>query len=238
MIDWTAIDTVLLDMDGTLVDLNFDTVFWNELLPTRYAAEHGITRAEADTAFATYIAQVHGSLEYYCVDAWARFTHLPVHSLKDELLHLIRFRPHSEALLAALQVANKDVRIVTNAHYASIEIKQHALGIRNAVPHFYTAHDLGHAKESAAFWDTLNTLHPFDPARTLLVDDTETVLDAGRAWGIAWTLAVTTPDGDAPAKTALRHPGIASFAPLIAALPATQPAGTRATLPSTDASAR
>jgi HAD superfamily hydrolase (TIGR01509 family) len=219
MPDWRSIDTVLLDMDGTLLDLEFDTVFWNELLPTRYAAAQGITRAQADAAFTAYIAEVQGTLEYYCVDAWARFTHLPVHRLKDELLHLIRFRPHAEALLQRLQAAGKDVRIVTNAHYASIDIKQHALGIRDTVPHFHTAHDLGHAKESAAFWQALTTCHPFDPARTLLIDDTEVVLDAGRAHGIACTLAVTTPDSGGPVRVPRRHPGIDSFATLIDGLP-------------------
>ena len=28
MVDWDSIDTVLLDMDGTLLDLHFDNYFW------------------------------------------------------------------------------------------------------------------------------------------------------------------------------------------------------------------
>ncbi|MGD8938682.1 MAG: haloacid dehalogenase, partial [Gammaproteobacteria bacterium] len=36
MIDWTQIDTVLLDMDGTLLDLHFDNHFWREHVPLRY----------------------------------------------------------------------------------------------------------------------------------------------------------------------------------------------------------
>jgi putative hydrolase of the HAD superfamily len=38
---WHAIDTVLLDMDGTLLDLHFDNHFWLEHLPQRYAELHG-----------------------------------------------------------------------------------------------------------------------------------------------------------------------------------------------------
>ena len=37
MLDWRNIDTVLLDMDGTLLDLHFDSYFWLEHLPRRYA---------------------------------------------------------------------------------------------------------------------------------------------------------------------------------------------------------
>lgn len=35
MIAWKEIDTVLLDMDGTLLDLNFDNHFWKEFVPLK-----------------------------------------------------------------------------------------------------------------------------------------------------------------------------------------------------------
>ena len=37
MINWPQIDTVFLDMDGTLLDLHFDNHFWREHMPRRYA---------------------------------------------------------------------------------------------------------------------------------------------------------------------------------------------------------
>lgn len=37
MLNWNKINTVLLDMDGTLLDLNFDNHFWLEFVPQRYA---------------------------------------------------------------------------------------------------------------------------------------------------------------------------------------------------------
>ena len=33
---WQAIDTVLLDMDGTLLDLRFDNYFWLDLVPEQF----------------------------------------------------------------------------------------------------------------------------------------------------------------------------------------------------------
>ena len=43
-IAWDKIDTVLLDMDGTLLDLNFDNHFWNEFIPLKYAEQNNLGR--------------------------------------------------------------------------------------------------------------------------------------------------------------------------------------------------
>ena len=48
MIDWDNIDTVLLDMDGTLLDLAFDNWFWQRHVPEQYALSRGLDYAEAE----------------------------------------------------------------------------------------------------------------------------------------------------------------------------------------------
>ena len=37
-VDWTKVDHVLLDMDGTLLDLAFDNDFWGHQIHAHYAA--------------------------------------------------------------------------------------------------------------------------------------------------------------------------------------------------------
>lgn len=41
-IDWQAVDTVLLDMDGTLLDLAFDNYFWQKLVPETYGEQQDL----------------------------------------------------------------------------------------------------------------------------------------------------------------------------------------------------
>ena len=71
MINWQQIDTVLLDMDGTLLDLHYDNYFWNEYLPDYYAKLHGLeplaTRKNLVERFRSRL----GELEFYCIEFWS-----------------------------------------------------------------------------------------------------------------------------------------------------------------------
>ena len=58
-------DTIMLDMDGTLLDLAYDNYIWKELVPRRYAAANGLSfEAARDRLFAQY-RSVQGNLESY-----------------------------------------------------------------------------------------------------------------------------------------------------------------------------
>ena len=51
MLAWQEIETVLLDMDGTLIDLHFDNYFWQRLVPERWGASgYGKTWLSLDNA--------------------------------------------------------------------------------------------------------------------------------------------------------------------------------------------
>ena len=89
---WRDIDTVLLDMDGTLLDLHYDNHFWMEHLPQRYAELHGISRAMAELEMQPLFERNAGQLQWYCLDFWSSELRLPVRELKLETAHLIALR--------------------------------------------------------------------------------------------------------------------------------------------------
>ncbi len=120
---WSAIDTVLLDMDGTLLDLHFDNHFWLEHLPQRYAERNGLSRTEADAVLEPLFREHAGQLNWYCLDFWSRELDLSIRELKHEVAHLISLRPHADTFLAALRRAGKRVALITNAHRDSLSLK-------------------------------------------------------------------------------------------------------------------
>lgn len=200
IVEWGRVDTVLLDMDGTLLDLYFDNYFWQTHLPRRYADTHGHDPAEALAYLQRRFAEEQGKLNWYCLDFWSEELGLDIVALKREVSHLIAMRPHSAAFLDALKGSGRDVWLVTNAHEDSIGLKLQHTPLRRWLDRIVSSHQLGAAKESAAFWQALQALHPFDPARTLFVDDTVSVLRAARAYGIGQLLCIAHPDSSAPVR--------------------------------------
>jgi 5'-nucleotidase len=209
------VDTVLLDMDGTLLDLHFDNHFWQAHVPLRYAEARGLPHDVArEELMARYHARA-GTLDWYSVDYWETELELDIMALKEEVSHLIAVHPAVTDFLALLHRLDKRVVMATNAHHKSLTLKMAKTGLEPHFDAFVSAHETGFAKEQRGFWEKLQAIEPFDPARTLLVDDSLPVLDAARAYGIRHLLAVRSPDTKLPPKDTRNYPAIDSFAELL-----------------------
>lgn len=218
MFDWRRIDTVLLDMDGTLLDLYFDNHFWLEYVPRRYAGEKGIPIAEAKTELLARYADIQGTLEWYCVDHWTRQLGMDIALLKEEVNHLISVHPHVTEFLDLLADAGKRRVLVTNAHQKSLELKMRRTDLRNRLDQIVCAHDLGLPKESPDFWGRLQRSEPFDPARTLFVDDSLAVLHSARDFGIQNLLAILLPDSRQAEREIKEFKAVRDFADILPGL--------------------
>lgn len=212
MLDWTRIETVLLDMDGTLLDLRFDSEFWLNHLPARFADHHGLSDETARARLEVLFAQSRKKLEFYCLDWWSERTGLDIVGMKQDLIHLIAYRPSAREFLGALRDSGRQTVIVTNAHRAGLELKHRHTGIIDLVDAVESAHDHRLPKEDAGFWTTVQSRLDFDPATTLLVDDNIDALAAAERHGIGHLLAVARPDSGADRLVGLPYPALEDFA--------------------------
>lgn len=215
MIAWHDIDTVLLDMDGTLLDLHYDNHFWLHHVPQRYAEKHGLPFAEAKQDLLGRYGKVAGTMQWYCVDYWTAELGLDIAHLKQELAHLIAVHPDVPEFLQALRAASKRVVLVTNAHHKSLSLKMAETGLGVHFDALICAHEFGIPKENAQFWGRLQAREPFDKARTLFIDDSLPVLRSARGYGIAHLLAIYQPDTKQPRKDVEEFMAIERFAQIM-----------------------
>ena len=194
MIDWSQINTVFLDLDGTLLDLHFDNHFWLEYVPQCYAQQHEIELEKSRQRLDKKYRAVYGSLNWYSVDYWSQELQLDIAALKQAMSEKIAIRPHVPEFLESLHMAGKRVLLVTNAHPVSIDVKMQKTQLNRYFHRVITSHELDAPKEEAVFWQRLEKIENVDKARTLFIDDNFSVLDAARDYGIGHLLAILQPD--------------------------------------------
>jgi len=218
MIDWNKVDTVLLDMDGTLLDLNFDNHFWKEFVPLKFAEKQGLPLEVAKQQLEPRFKRMEGKLEWYCLDYWSDVLVLDIAGLKAEVSGLIAVLPHVADFLDKIHRSPKKVYLVTNAHRGSLALKMEKTCLHEFFDEIISSHDLGFPKEHAEFWRLLQRRVPFEKQSTLLIDDSLAVLNAARQFGIAHLISVSRPDTKLPKKQISDYPSIEDFRELMAGL--------------------
>lgn len=208
-------ETLMLDMDGTILDLAFDSYIWTDLVPRRYAAINNMTFEEAREAlFAEYRA-AEGDLSWYCLDHWNDRLGIDVVKIHHDVTYRIRYLPGALEFLRKVAALDKRVLLVTNSHPDTLNLKDAVTGLADYFDGVHSSHAYGHAKESQAFWHALQQDVDFDVETTLFVDDSQPVLASARDYGVRMLVTVTRPDTSEPARRGSEFRGVEGVADLL-----------------------
>ena len=200
-IDWSQIDTVLLDMDGTLLDLNFDLHFWMEYMPLVFANKHNLTHDEAKDKVYPILRAEEGKLHWYCLDYWQKIFELDIAQLKEDVSHLIQIHPFVLEFLDQAKAHNKRIYLVTNAHRKTIQLKMRVTNLEDYFDDIITSHDYGAAKEDQGFWHKLDESINLDKAKSVFFDDSTHVLKSAKKFGIGTVVAISKPSSKIETKS-------------------------------------
>ena len=193
-------ETLMLDMDGTILDLAYDNFMWLTHVPEQWAEKNGMAISEArKTLFAKY-GEIQGELYWYCLDHWSERLELDVMQLHRDNHERIDYLPGARQFLEAVRASDKKVLLVTNSHPDTLSLKQEVTGFSEYFDGIHSAHTYGYAKERQEFWHALREEEHFDPATTLFIDDTEPVLRSASEYGVGALVTITRPDTSEPVR--------------------------------------
>jgi len=210
-INWQEIDTVLLDMDGTLLDLHYDDHFWQEYLPQRYAEINHLPADKAKDILEPRFKAMEGKLEWYCSDFWSAELQMNIPELKAEVSHLIAIHDGVIRFLETIRALNKRILLVTNAHPDVLRIKMKKTQLQNKFDQLVTSHEFGLPKENPEFWHKLIEQHYFDADRTIFIDDSLPVLRSAKKFGIKHLYTIKKPSSHKPSRNIKEFDMIDSF---------------------------
>lgn len=218
-LDWNTIDTVLLDMDGTILDRHFDDHFWLEHLPKRWAARYKVPLEQARKQLYALFRSQERTLNWTDLDYWSDRLGLDIPVLKREVDHLIAVHPFVVEFLLFLSRHGKEVHLVTNAHSKTLDLKMRTTRLGTYFTSIISAHEVGLPKEDLAFWRRLQQMIPYLPERTLLGEDSERNLFTAQQFGIRYLVYVSRYSSAIPPTPSRSYTSIHYFSELIPADP-------------------
>ncbi len=215
IIDWNDIDTVLLDMDGTILDRHFDDHFWLEHVPKRWSQKNHTTLEYAKDHLYSLFRSQENSLNWTDLDYWSDRLKLDIPVLKREIEHLIAVHPHVIEFLLYLKNTGKTVWLVTNAHSKTLDLKMKNTRIGPYFDGIISAHQVGLPKEDGRFWGKLQDFISYDPERTLLGEDSEVNLATAESFSIRYLVYISRYSSKVEPRQSDHFPTIEYFNSLI-----------------------
>jgi putative hydrolase of the HAD superfamily len=212
--DWLTIDTVLLDLDGTLLDQAYDNHIWRDLVPHRFALAHSMDLHDAYAEIARRFAERSGTLDWYCIEYWSRTLGIDIGALHREVRSHVAWLPGARDFLTRMRAAGKRLLLLTNSHPIALAVKNEESGVLDYLDGAVTSHEFGAPKEHAQFWKAAAERFAYDPARSLFADDNSKMLEAARIAGIRWVYGVRHWDTKGSRREHADHPAVDSVSEL------------------------
>ena len=208
-------DTLMLDMDGTLLDLAYDNYMWLEHIPAEYARQNELAETDAKERLYDIMKKIEGKLSWYSLEHWSEVLELDIATLHRDENQRIGFLPGAREFLEVVSAHEVRLLLVTNSHQHTLDIKTEVTGITEFFDGIYTSHALGYAKEDQPFWHALQEAECFDREKTIFIDDNATVLQSARDYGVRELLHITRPDTRRPDRSHDDFTGIGGVAELL-----------------------
>jgi len=215
LLDWRRITHVLLDLDGTLLDKDFDDHLWQELVPMVYAREKGVSLQEAKTTLYTEYKKEWGRLSWNDIDHWSAVFGLEIVDLQRSVASRVAMHPGVTEFLKFVRAMGKPLHLVTNAHPETLSTKMKQIPLDALFDEVLSAFEIGFAKEEIEFWEEAQHRLAFAPETTVLVDDNADALRAAEEFGVVYVLHKSRASSTRPPEPHPEFPSIEYFSELM-----------------------
>ncbi len=169
-------------------------------MPERHAQVHQCSLEQSQQTLFQFYQQHKHTLSWYSSAYWTAKVGVDVLQLQYEHREKIAARAGCHQLLERLKAKGYRCWLLTNADQAGLQLKLENVELSPYFELMISSEELGHAKEDVGFWQKLQQLHPFDPAKAVFIDDTVAVLKGAEAFGISKLVSILQPSSSKPSR--------------------------------------
>ena len=208
MVKLNSTTAILSDLDGVILNLDYDIKFWESWLPEHVASQSNRSLKKIKIQIQAEIDAQRGTLNFYDLNYWDDLLNVDCMEIIREQEEKCSFLEGSYEALQRLSTLKNPKYILTNGDPRIQEYKaetQNFLEFFNSI--FYSMH-VGYPKESKEFWTLARHNLNLDFEDTIFIDDDFKVVTAAAKAGIKQVAWIT------PGKNRILQNRVETFASL------------------------
>ena len=191
MIKLNSTTAILLDLDGVILNLEYDIKFWESWLPDQVANQSNRILEEIKAEIQAEIDIQKGTLNFYDLNYWDNLLNVDCMKIIKEQEEKCSYLEGSYEALQRLSTLNNRMHIVTNGDPRVQEYKAETQNFLEFFDSIFYSMRAGYPKEEKEFWALARHNLNLDFEDAIFIDDDFKVITAAAKAGIKQVIWIT-----------------------------------------------
>ena len=179
-----SIDYILLDIDGVILDQDFDNKFWQDFVPNEYAIKNKLDIKKAKLLFQKESDKTKGSIDWYDLQYWEKKFDLDLIAIAKNYADEISLLPKSLETIKKLKKTKKIIYL-TNCDPRLVRVKDEVCNFLQYADGWLSSIEINSIKENIWYWRHAVQTFQLIPQRCLFVDDNYEIVMQAKNAGIS-----------------------------------------------------
>jgi FMN phosphatase YigB (HAD superfamily) len=205
MVKLNSTTAILSDLDGVILNLEYDIKFWELWLPEHVASQLNQNLEEVKTKIRAEIDAQRGTLNFYNLNYWDDWLNVDCMEIIREQEEKCSYLAGSYEALQRLSTLKNPKHILTNGDPRAQEYKAETQNFLEFFDSIFYSMQTGYSKEQKEFWALARHNLNLDFEDAIFIDDDFKVVTAAIKAGIKQVVWIT------PGKNIILQNGVETF---------------------------
>ena len=205
MVKLNSTTAILSDLDGVILNLEYDIKFWELWLPEHVASQLNQNLKEIKTKIRAEIDAQRGTLNFYNLNYWDDWLNVDCMEIIREQEEKCSYLEGSYEALQRLSTLKNPKHILTNGDPRAQEYKAETQNFLEFFDSIFYSMQTGYSKEQKEFWALARHNLNLDFEDAIFIDDDFKVVTAAIKAGIKQVVWIT------PGKNRILQNGVETF---------------------------